>query len=54
MLIIAEIVMSGLGQCEDIFLFQRTLKKMRDIDDKIIYALNMATPTQSFKVLNNN
>ena len=42
--------MSGLGQCEDILLFQRTLKKLRDIDDKIIYALNLSTPTKSFQV----
>ena len=42
--------MSGLSQCEDILLFQRTLKKLRDIDDKIIYALNLSTPTKSFQV----
>ena len=42
--------MSGLGQCEDILLFQRTLKKLRDIDDKIIYASNLSTPTKSFQV----
>ena len=42
--------MSGLGQCEDILMFQRTLKKLRDIDDKIIYALNLSTPTKSFQV----
>jgi len=41
--------MSGLSQCEDILLFQRTLKKLRDIDDKIIYALNLSTPTKSFQ-----
>lgn len=28
---------------------QETLKKMRDIDDKIIYALNTSIPTESFK-----
>ena len=44
--------MSGLGQCEDILMFQRTLKKLRDIDDKIIYALNLSTPTKSFQVRN--
>lgn len=42
--------MSGLHQCEDVMLFQRTLKKLRDIDDKIIYALNLSTPTKSFQV----
>ena len=44
--------MSGMGQCEDILMFQRTLKKLRDIDDKIIYALNLSTPTKSFQVRN--
>ena len=43
--------MSGMGQCEDILMFQRTLKKLRDIDDKIIYALNLSTPTKSFQVI---
>ena len=43
--------MSGLGHCEDILMFQRTLKKLRDIDDKIIYALNLSTPTKSFQVI---
>lgn len=28
---------------------QETLKKMRDVDDKIIYALNTTIPTESFK-----
>ena len=46
--------MSGLGQCEDILMFQRTLKKLRDIDDKIIYALNLSTPTKSFQVISLN
>ncbi|XP_027220185.1 protein MIX23 [Penaeus vannamei] len=32
--------------CEDI---TDTLKEMRAIDDKIIYELNLATPTQSFR-----
>ena len=32
-------------------MFQRTLKKLRDIDDKIIYALNLSTPTKSFQVI---
>ncbi|XP_042890825.1 protein MIX23-like isoform X2 [Penaeus japonicus] len=32
--------------CEDI---TDTLREMRAIDDKIIYELNLATPTQSFR-----
>ncbi|XP_055373490.1 protein MIX23 [Condylostylus longicornis] len=35
--------------CEDFLGFQEALKKMRDIDDKIIYALNTSLPTESFK-----
>ena len=35
--------------CDEIFLFQKTLKKLRDVDDKIIYALNLSTPTKSFQ-----
>ena len=42
--------MSGLNQCEDILMFQRTIKKLRAIDDKIIFALNLSTPTKSFQV----
>ena len=42
--------MSEAKRCGDIFLFQKTLKKLRDIDDKIIYALNESTPTKSFQV----
>ena len=42
--------MSEAKHCEDIFLFQKTLQKLRDIDDKIIYALNLSTPTKSFQV----
>ena len=42
--------MSEAKHCSDIFLFQKTLKKLRDIDDKIIYALNESTPTKSFQV----
>ena len=42
--------MSEPKHCSDIFLFQKTLKKLRDIDDKIIYALNESTPTKSFQV----
>ena len=38
--------------CDDIFLFQKTLKKLREVDDKIIYALNQSTPTKSFQVGN--
>jgi hypothetical protein len=29
--------------------FQETLKNMRDLDDKIIYALNVSLPTESMK-----
>lgn len=35
--------------CHDFLGFQEALKKMRDIDDKIIYALNTSLPTESFK-----
>lgn len=35
--------------CNDFLGFQEALKKMRDIDDKIIYALNTSLPTESFK-----
>lgn len=31
------------------YLFQDTLRKMRQIDDKIIYMLNTTIPTESFK-----
>jgi len=41
--------MAGIMQCEDFMLFQKALKKLREIDDKIIYALNQSTPTASFK-----
>ncbi|KAK3885406.1 hypothetical protein Pcinc_010375 [Petrolisthes cinctipes] len=34
------------ASCQDI---ADTLKAMRSIDDKIIYELNLATPTQSFR-----
>jgi hypothetical protein len=30
-------------------LFQEVLKKMRDVDDKIIYSLNTSLSTESFK-----
>jgi len=39
--------MTGITQCEDFMLFQRALKQYRELDDKIIYALNMSTPTAS-------
>lgn len=35
--------------CSDFLEFQEALKKMRTIDDKIIYALNTSIPTDSFK-----
>ncbi|XP_061391708.1 protein MIX23 [Musca vetustissima] len=35
--------------CHDFLGFQEALKKMRDIDDKIIYTLNSSLPTESFK-----
>lgn len=31
-----------------IFVYQDTLKKMRILDDKIVYALNTSLPTESF------
>jgi hypothetical protein len=40
---------SGIKQCEDFMLFQSALKQMRQIDDKIVYAINNAVPTRSFK-----
>ena len=36
-----------LSLCEDYQQFQRTLKRLRDVDDKIAYALNLSTPTAS-------
>jgi len=41
--------MAGLTQCEDFLMFQRALKQLRECDDKIIYALNMSTPTVSMR-----
>jgi len=41
--------MAGLLQCDDLMHFQRALKQLRAIDDKIIYALNVSTPTASMK-----
>ena len=32
-----------------IIFFQSALKQMRQIDDKIVYAINNAVPTRSFK-----
>jgi len=34
--------------CDDYLKFQDALKKLRQIDDRIIYALNRSLPTQSF------
>ncbi|XP_011137965.2 coiled-coil domain-containing protein 58 isoform X1 [Harpegnathos saltator] len=36
-------------QCGDFLEFQDILKKMRLVDDKIIYMLNTTIPTESFK-----
>ncbi|XP_058464824.1 protein MIX23 isoform X1 [Malaya genurostris] len=36
-------------ECGDFSQFQEKLKQMRDLDDKIIYALNTSLPTESFK-----
>ncbi|KAF4533395.1 hypothetical protein B566_EDAN003688 [Ephemera danica] len=36
-------------ECEDFLEFQDMLKKMRVLDDKIIYSLNTSIPTESFK-----
>ncbi|OWR41720.1 protein MIX23 isoform X1 [Danaus plexippus] len=35
--------------CPDFLEFQDVLKKMRVLDDKIVYALNTSIPTESFK-----
>ncbi|XP_032795193.2 protein MIX23 [Daphnia magna] len=35
--------------CYDILQFQETLRKMRTLDDKIIYTFNTSIPTDSFK-----
>ncbi|CAH2105790.1 unnamed protein product [Euphydryas editha] len=35
--------------CPDFLEFQDILKKMRVLDDKIVYALNTSLPTESFK-----
>lgn len=36
-------------ECGDFLQFQDHLKKLRDVDDKLVYALNVSLPTQSFK-----
>lgn len=36
-------------ECSDFLEFQDTLRRMRQIDDKIIYMLNTTIPTESFK-----
>uniref|UniRef100_U5EHM1 Protein MIX23 n=1 Tax=Corethrella appendiculata TaxID=1370023 RepID=U5EHM1_9DIPT len=36
-------------KCGDFSEFQEQLKKMRELDDKIIYALNTSLPTESFQ-----
>ncbi|XP_011629599.1 coiled-coil domain-containing protein 58 isoform X1 [Pogonomyrmex barbatus] len=36
-------------ECSDFLEFQDMLRKMRQIDDKIIYMLNTTIPTESFK-----
>uniref|UniRef100_A0A1Q3FUR7 Protein MIX23 n=1 Tax=Culex tarsalis TaxID=7177 RepID=A0A1Q3FUR7_CULTA len=41
--------MSYKYECGDFSQFQEQLKRMRDLDDKIIYALNASLPTESFK-----
>jgi len=42
-------VMADFVQCDDFLQFQKALKKMRVLDDKIIYALNLSTPTESIQ-----
>ncbi|XP_046743914.1 protein MIX23 [Diprion similis] len=41
--------MAGNIDCGDFLEFQDNLKKMRLLDDKIIYTLNTTIPTDSFK-----
>jgi len=41
--------MSSQLVCGDILLFQEQLKRMRDLDDKVIYALNNSLPTASIR-----
>ncbi|XP_066538001.1 protein MIX23 isoform X2 [Hoplias malabaricus] len=39
---------AGTLNCEDFSMFQEVLKAMRNIDDRIIHALNTTVPTASF------
>ncbi|XP_011881207.1 PREDICTED: coiled-coil domain-containing protein 58 isoform X2 [Vollenhovia emeryi] len=41
--------MATIVECSDFLQFQDTLRKMRQMDDKIIYMLNTTIPTESFK-----
>jgi len=41
--------MSAQLVCGDILQFQEQLKRMRDLDDKVIYALNNSLPTASIQ-----
>ncbi|XP_017494456.1 PREDICTED: coiled-coil domain-containing protein 58-like [Rhagoletis zephyria] len=41
--------MSSAGPCDDFLEFQESIKKMRALDDNIIYMLNSSLPTESFK-----
>jgi len=41
--------MTGIAQCSDFMMFMKALKQQRDIDDKIVYALNLSTPTASIQ-----
>ncbi|XP_014244412.1 coiled-coil domain-containing protein 58 [Cimex lectularius] len=36
-------------ECVDFLEFQDALKKLRDVDDKIVYALNASVPSPSFR-----
>ncbi|BES88238.1 Caffeine-induced death protein 2 [Nesidiocoris tenuis] len=36
-------------ECRDFLEFQDMIKKMRDVDDKLVYALNCSVPSQSFR-----
>ncbi|XP_047001297.1 protein MIX23 isoform X1 [Schistocerca americana] len=40
---------SSTVECGDFLEFQDALKKMRTVDDKIVYMLNTSIPTESFK-----
>ncbi|CAD7003357.1 unnamed protein product [Ceratitis capitata] len=41
--------MSASQPCEDFLEFQESIKKLRAVDDNIIYTLNTSLPTESFK-----